>query len=156
VPDPNLPGPRKRPRSSMSPTIVLDGEQPVLALGSPGGASIITTVTQVLTEHLDRGLPLVEAIASPRISSRNGATTDAENAVVNGPTAPGWSRSGTSSSRSPSSARPPPSGCWTTGRSRPQPRPPDGVAARRWWCGHGADPAPIAWPSAAARARAVR
>jgi gamma-glutamyltranspeptidase/glutathione hydrolase len=69
----------------MSPTIVLDGEQPVLALGSPGGASIITTVTQVLTEHLDRGLPLVEAIASPRISSRNGATTDAENAVVNGP-----------------------------------------------------------------------
>ncbi len=85
VPDPNLPAAGKRPRSSMSPTIVLDGDRPVLALGSPGGATIITTVTQVLTEHLDRGLPLVQAIASPRISSRNGASTDAEPAIVGGP-----------------------------------------------------------------------
>jgi gamma-glutamyltranspeptidase/glutathione hydrolase len=85
VPDPNLPGASKRPRSSMSPTIVLDRGRPVLALGSPGGATIITTVTQVLTEHVDRGLPLVAAIAAPRISSRNGAQTDAEPAVVNGP-----------------------------------------------------------------------
>ncbi len=85
VPDPNLPGPGKRPRSSMSPLVVTDGTRPVLALGSPGGATIITTVTQVLTEYLDRGLPLVQAIASPRISSRNGATTDAEPTVVAGP-----------------------------------------------------------------------
>lgn len=85
VPDPNLPGAGKRPRSSMSPTIVLDDGRPALALGSPGGATIITTVSQVLTEHLDRGLPLIEAIASPRLSSRNGAATDAEPAIIGGP-----------------------------------------------------------------------
>ena len=73
VPDPNLPGPGKRPRSSMSPTIVFDDGRPVLALGSPGGASIITTVIQVLTGYLDRDLALVDAIAAPRLSSRNGA-----------------------------------------------------------------------------------
>ena len=56
VPDPNLPGPGKRPRSSMSPTIVLDDGRPVLAVGSPGGATIITTVTQVLLGTLDREL----------------------------------------------------------------------------------------------------
>ncbi len=85
VPDPNLPAAGKRPRSSMSPTIVLDDRRPVLALGSPGGATIITTTSQVLTGYLDRGLPLVRAIAAPRISSRNGATTDAEPAVADGP-----------------------------------------------------------------------
>ncbi|MGS0685130.1 gamma-glutamyltransferase [Nakamurella sp. GG22] len=85
VPDPNLPGPGKRPRSSMSPTIVMDRHRPVLALGSPGGATIITTVTQVLLGHLDRGLPLVDAIAAPRLSSRNGASSQAEPAIFNGP-----------------------------------------------------------------------
>ena len=84
VPDPNLPGPGKRPRSSMSPTIVLDDGRPVLAVGSPGGATIITTVTQVLLGHLDRKLPLVDAIAAPRLSSRNGAS-QAEPAIFNGP-----------------------------------------------------------------------
>ena len=85
VPDPNLPGPGKRPRSSMSPTIVLDNGRPVLAVGSPGGATIITTVTQVLLGNLDRGLPLVDAIAAPRLSSRNGASSQAEPAIFNGP-----------------------------------------------------------------------
>jgi gamma-glutamyltranspeptidase/glutathione hydrolase len=84
VPDPNLPAPGKRPRSSMSPTIVLDGHRPVLALGSPGGASIITTVTQVLVGYLDRDLPLVRAIAAPRLSSRNGASEQAEPAIADG------------------------------------------------------------------------
>ncbi|MFD7433016.1 gamma-glutamyltransferase [Streptomyces sp. NPDC059861] len=79
VPDPNLPGPGKRPRSSMSPTIVLDGHgRPVVALGSPGGATIITTVLQTLTGFLDRGLPLVDAIAAPRASQRNAAQTELE------------------------------------------------------------------------------
>ncbi|QNP66218.1 gamma-glutamyltransferase [Streptomyces genisteinicus] len=79
VHDPNLPGPGKRPRSSMSPTIVLDRyDRPVVALGSPGGATIITTVIQTLTGHLDRGLPLVDAIAAPRASQRNQATTELE------------------------------------------------------------------------------
>ncbi|MFC5059097.1 gamma-glutamyltransferase [Saccharothrix xinjiangensis] len=87
VPDPNLPGPGKRPRSSMSPTIVLDHGKPVLALGSPGGASIITTVIQVLTQRLDRGVPLVEAIAAPRASQRNAASTQAEAAFLATPEA---------------------------------------------------------------------
>ncbi|MFI9341037.1 gamma-glutamyltransferase [Streptomyces sp. NPDC052773] len=79
VHDPNLPGPGKRPRSSMSPTIVLDRhDRPVVALGSPGGATIITTVLQTLTGFLDRGLPLVDAIAAPRASQRNAATSELE------------------------------------------------------------------------------
>ncbi|MGI5403804.1 gamma-glutamyltransferase [Streptomyces sp. CA-135486] len=84
VHDPNLPGPGKRPRSSMSPTIVLEHGRPVLAVGSPGGATIITTVLQTLTGRLDRGLPLVEAIAAPRASQRNQTTTELEPALWNG------------------------------------------------------------------------
>ncbi|MFE9601214.1 gamma-glutamyltransferase [Streptomyces hokutonensis] len=84
VHDPNLPGPGKRPRSSISPTIVLDKHnKPVVALGSPGGATIITTVLQTLTEFLDRGLPLVDAIAAPRASQRNAANTELEPALYN-------------------------------------------------------------------------
>ncbi|MFI8826199.1 gamma-glutamyltransferase [Streptomyces sp. NPDC053431] len=86
VHDPNLPGPGKRPRSSISPTIVLDRTgRPVLALGSPGGATIITTVLQTLTGVVDRGLPLVDAIAAPRASQRNQATTELEPALWNSP-----------------------------------------------------------------------
>ncbi|MFI5619020.1 gamma-glutamyltransferase [Streptomyces sp. NPDC051567] len=85
VPDPNLPGPGKRPRSSMAPTIVLEDGRPVLAVGSPGGATIITTVLQALTGHLDRGLPLVDAIAAPRASQRNQTTTELEPGLWNSP-----------------------------------------------------------------------
>ncbi|MFJ8535394.1 gamma-glutamyltransferase [Streptomyces sp. NPDC093591] len=86
VHDPNLPGPGKRPRSSMSPTIVLDQHnKPVVALGSPGGATIITTVLQTLTGFLDRGLPLVDAIAAPRASQRNQTTTEVEPGLWNSP-----------------------------------------------------------------------
>ncbi|MGW0365764.1 gamma-glutamyltransferase [Streptomyces sp. NPDC002990] len=85
VPDPNLPGPGKRPRSSMAPTIVLEHGRPVLAVGSPGGATIITTVLQTLTGHLDRGLPLVDAIAAPRASQRNQSTTELEPGLWNSP-----------------------------------------------------------------------
>jgi gamma-glutamyltranspeptidase/glutathione hydrolase len=89
VHDPNLPGPGKRPRSSISPTIVLDRHgKPVVALGSPGGATIITTVLQTLTGFVDRGLPLVDAIAAPRASQRNAAQTELE------PGLPGSVRSG--------------------------------------------------------------
>lgn len=77
-PDPNLPGPGKRPRSSMSPMIVLRDGEPVLATGSPGGATIITTVLQVLTGRLDRGLSLVDAIAEPRAAQQNSEPTEAE------------------------------------------------------------------------------
>ncbi|KUL36976.1 gamma-glutamyltransferase [Streptomyces sp. NRRL F-4489] len=85
VPDPNLPGPGKRPRSSISPTVVLRHGEPVLALGSPGGATIITTVLQTLLNHLDRGMPLVDAIAAPRASQRNAAATELEPALWNSP-----------------------------------------------------------------------
>ncbi|GAB7187799.1 gamma-glutamyltransferase [Kitasatospora sp. Ki12] len=78
VPDPNLPGPGKRPRSSMSPTVVLRDGEPFLATGSPGGATIITTTLQVLLGRLDRGLSLEQAIAAPRASQRNTAATQAE------------------------------------------------------------------------------
>ncbi|GHA95627.1 gamma-glutamyltranspeptidase [Streptomyces thermoviolaceus subsp. thermoviolaceus] len=82
VHDPNLPGPGKRPRSSIAPTIVLDRHQrPVVALGSPGGATIITTVLQTLTEFVDRHQPLVDAIAAPRASQRNAAQTELEPAL---------------------------------------------------------------------------
>lgn len=85
VHDPNLPGPGKRPRSSISPTIVLKHGKPVLALGSPGGATIITTVLQTLIGAVDRGLPLVDAIAAPRASQRNAAATELEPGLWNSP-----------------------------------------------------------------------
>jgi gamma-glutamyltranspeptidase/glutathione hydrolase len=74
VPDPNLPAGGKRPRSSMAPTIVLHGGAPLLAVGSPGGATIITTVLQILLDRFDFGMSLPAAIAAPRASQRNGAT----------------------------------------------------------------------------------
>ncbi len=76
--DPNAPGGGKRPRSSMSPTIVLDGKTPVLALGSPGGSTIITTVLQVLLNRLDFGMSLPAAIGAPRASQRNTTSVQAE------------------------------------------------------------------------------
>jgi gamma-glutamyltranspeptidase / glutathione hydrolase len=89
VPDPNLPAAGKRPRSSMAPTIVLRHGRPFLAVGSPGGASIITTVLQVLLNRLDFGMTLPQAIAAPRASQRNGATTQAEPGFLALPAAPG-------------------------------------------------------------------
>jgi gamma-glutamyltranspeptidase / glutathione hydrolase len=80
--DPNRIQPGKRPRSSMSPTIVLRGGKPFLALGSPGGSTIITTVLQTLTNRLDRGMTLPEAIAAPRASQRNTATVTAEQSFI--------------------------------------------------------------------------
>ena len=55
----------KRPRSSMSPTIVTRGGRPFMAVGSPGGSTIPGTVLQVLLERLDLGSTLPEAIAAP-------------------------------------------------------------------------------------------
>ncbi len=78
APDPNLIQGGKRPRSSMAPTIVLRDGEPVLAVGSPGGSTIITTVLQILVNRLDVGMTLPEAIAAPRASQRNTATVTAE------------------------------------------------------------------------------
>ncbi len=89
VPDPNLPQAGKRPRSSMSPTIVLHNGKPFLAIGSPGGATIITTVLQILLNRIDFGMTLPQAIAAPRASQRNGAQTQAEPDFLTEPTTPG-------------------------------------------------------------------
>jgi gamma-glutamyltranspeptidase/glutathione hydrolase len=83
--DPNLPAPGKRPRSSMAPTILLDHGHPFLAVGSPGGSTIITTVLQILVNRLDLGMTLPEAIAAPRASQRNTATVTAEPAFIDSP-----------------------------------------------------------------------
>jgi gamma-glutamyltranspeptidase/glutathione hydrolase len=71
APDPNLPAPFKRPRSSMSPTIVLDYGRPFLALGTAGGSMIITTVLQMLVNRIDLGMTLPEALAAARATQRN-------------------------------------------------------------------------------------
>lgn len=88
-PHPNVLEPGKRPRSSISPTLVLSNGAPLLALGSPGGATIISTVTQILVNHLDFKMPIDQALAAPRVSQRNAptATSDAEPAFISSPEA---------------------------------------------------------------------
>jgi gamma-glutamyltranspeptidase/glutathione hydrolase len=76
--DPNRIEGGKRPRSSMSPTIVLRDGRPFLAVGSPGGSTIITTVLQTLVNRIDLGMTLPQAVAAPRASLRNTATVTAE------------------------------------------------------------------------------
>ena len=63
----NLPGPGKRPLSSMSPTIVLKDGKPVLVTGSPGGSRIISTVLQVIVNVLDYRMDVAQAVAAPRL-----------------------------------------------------------------------------------------
>lgn len=63
----NLVYPRKRPLSSMSPTIVFDKEdQPLMALGTPSGTRILTCVMQTILNTLEHELPLWEAVAATR------------------------------------------------------------------------------------------
>ncbi|MGO4472931.1 gamma-glutamyltransferase [Arthrobacter sp. M-10] len=76
--DPNRIDPGKRPRSSMSPTIILKDGKPFLALGSPGGSTIITTVLQTILNRVDLGMSISDAIAAPRASQRNTAKVTAE------------------------------------------------------------------------------
>ncbi|WP_436491737.1 gamma-glutamyltransferase [Actinokineospora sp. HUAS TT18] len=82
APDPNLAAPGKRPRSSMSPTIVLKDGKPFLALGSPGGSTIITTVLQILVNRIDFGMNLRDSVWAPRATQRNSASTVAEPAFI--------------------------------------------------------------------------
>jgi gamma-glutamyltranspeptidase/glutathione hydrolase len=77
----------KRPRSSLSPTIVLRDGQPWLALGSPGGSTIITTVLGLLVGRIDLGSSLPAAIAAPRASERNTPVAAAEPAFISSPEA---------------------------------------------------------------------
>ena len=64
----------KRPRSSMAPTFVFQGDEVHLALGSPGGSMIINYVAKALVGTLDWGLDVQAAIELPNFGSRNGPT----------------------------------------------------------------------------------
>lgn len=75
IPHPNVPEPGKRPRSSMAPTIVRAPDGSYLAFGSPGGATIITTVAGIAVNTIDFGMTLEAAIAAPRLSQRNDGPT---------------------------------------------------------------------------------
>lgn len=69
----NAVAPGKRPRSSMTPSMVFDESGDFYAaIGSPGGSRIITYVTQTLVALLDHGLPMQEAMSQPRHVNRNG------------------------------------------------------------------------------------
>ena len=70
----NAVAPGKRPRSSMAPTIVFRNQEPVLALGSPGGSMIINYVAKALVGTLDWKLDIQGAIDLPNFGSRNGPT----------------------------------------------------------------------------------
>jgi gamma-glutamyltranspeptidase/glutathione hydrolase len=63
----NLPGPGKRPLSSMSPTIVLKDGKPVLVTGTPGGSRIISAVLQIVVNVLDYKMDVAAAVAAPRV-----------------------------------------------------------------------------------------
>lgn len=62
----------KRPRSSMSPTIVLKNGRPYLAVGSPGGSRIIGYVAKTLVAHIDGGKDIQAAISAPNLLNRFG------------------------------------------------------------------------------------
>jgi gamma-glutamyltranspeptidase/glutathione hydrolase len=76
--DPNLPAGGKVPRSSMGPVIALRHGQPVFTVGAAGGATIITTILQTILNHLDFGMSLPAALATPRVSQTNSPTSLAE------------------------------------------------------------------------------
>jgi gamma-glutamyltranspeptidase/glutathione hydrolase len=65
----NAPGPGRRPVSFMGPLILFQGGQPFLALGSPGGARIFSSLTQIVLNATEFGLALDEAIEAPRFFS---------------------------------------------------------------------------------------
>jgi gamma-glutamyltranspeptidase/glutathione hydrolase len=62
--------PKKRPLSSMTPTIVSKNNEPYLILGSPGGSTIITTVLQNVLNVVIHDMDIQQAVSSPRIHSQ--------------------------------------------------------------------------------------
>ena len=76
--DPNLPAAGKEPRSSMGPVIALRHGRPVFAIGAAGGSTIITTVVQILINHVDFGMSLPDALAAPRVSQTNSSSNTSE------------------------------------------------------------------------------
>jgi gamma-glutamyltranspeptidase/glutathione hydrolase len=68
--NPNAIAPGKTPLSSMTPTIITKDNKPVLVLGTPGGARIITAVLQVILNVVDYRMNIQEAIDAPRIHNQ--------------------------------------------------------------------------------------
>src|SRR6266536_1799789 len=129
----NSPAGGKRPRSSMSPTIVLADGKPVVALGSPGGSMIITTVLQILVNHLDFGMTLPEAVAArvPRSATRRPLPPSPPSSPR--PRRPRWPPCmGTASRRPPRSALRPGSRSCRESCSRPWPSR-CAAAGAQWW-----------------------
>ena len=62
----NAIAPRKRPLSSMTPTIVVEGDKLRFVLGSPGGGRIITTVANIFLSTAEGGLNIQQAVDAPR------------------------------------------------------------------------------------------
>jgi gamma-glutamyltranspeptidase/glutathione hydrolase len=81
--DPNLPAGGKQPRSSMGPVIAFRDGTPVFSIGAAGGSTIITTILQIILNHVDFGMSLPAALAAPRVSQTNSATSLAEPAFYN-------------------------------------------------------------------------
>ncbi|WP_136656330.1 gamma-glutamyltransferase [Nitratireductor sp. XY-223] len=73
VPIANRVEPGKRPRSSMSPTIVMKDGRPYMAIGSPGGSRIIGYVAQAIIAHIDWGMDVQAAINMPHLVNRFGS-----------------------------------------------------------------------------------
>jgi len=69
--------PGKRPRSSMAPTIIMQDDEPYMAIGSPGGSRIIGYVAQAIIAHTQWGMDLQQAINQPHLLNRFG-TLDIE------------------------------------------------------------------------------
>ncbi|WP_020559005.1 gamma-glutamyltransferase [Thiofilum flexile] len=72
VPVANKIEPNKRPRSSMSPTIVFQNEKPVLTIGSPGGSNIIVYTAKALIGIIDWGMNVQQAVSMPHMINRTG------------------------------------------------------------------------------------
>ena len=72
VPIANRVEPGKRPRSSMSPTIILKDGRPTLVIGSPGGSRIIGYVAEAIVAHIDWGMNIQAAVSIPHAINRFG------------------------------------------------------------------------------------
>jgi gamma-glutamyltranspeptidase/glutathione hydrolase len=100
-PHPNVPEAGKRPRSSMSPTLAFKDGKPAFSVGSPGGATIITTVLQTIFNYVDLGMSMPDAVNAPRLSERNGMATDVEPGFAGTPQALALEKSGQHWSKTP-------------------------------------------------------
>ena len=79
---PNSIAGNKTPLSSMSPTVILTPEgEPYAVLGSPGGTTIIAAVAQVISNLIDHGMTMQEAVDAPRISGYNNNTISYESRI---------------------------------------------------------------------------